>query len=164
MSVQSRRGLWIVCQRGRERKKEKRVSQYVCACMCASEVHPQGWFDDLRMYLWWSLCTLYLCQVRVTVDVSGLCCCTCVTYFERWITSLWVDSPHRTCFFYWYKCLLSVSSPGAGLMNTVINYASGKPIDYLCSYGKKEKEFKMLYSFHTSTPDDLGGGGGGGRF
>ena len=25
-----------------------------------------------RMYLWWSLCTLYLhaCQVRVTVDVS----------------------------------------------------------------------------------------------
>ena len=50
-------------------------------------------------------------------------------------------------------------------MNTVINYyASGKPIDYLCSYGKKEKEFKMLYSFHISTPDDLGGAGGGGRF
>ena len=39
----------------------------------------------LRMYLWWSLCTLYLhaCQVRVTVGDSGLCCCTCVTYFER---------------------------------------------------------------------------------
>ena len=33
--------------------------------------------------LWWSLCTLYLhaCQVRVTVGDSGLCCCTCVTYF-----------------------------------------------------------------------------------
>ena len=29
-----------------------------------------------RMYLWWNLCTLYLlaCQVRVTVDDSGLCC------------------------------------------------------------------------------------------
>ena len=32
----------------------------------------------------WSLCTLYLhaCQMRVTVDDSGLCC-TCVTYFAR---------------------------------------------------------------------------------
>ena len=38
-----------------------------------------------RLYLWWSLCTLYLhaCQVRVTVGDSGLCSCTCVTYFER---------------------------------------------------------------------------------
>ena len=35
--------------------------------------------------LWWSLCILYLhaCQVRVTVGDSGLCCRTCVTYFER---------------------------------------------------------------------------------
>ena len=39
----------------------------------------------LRMYLWWSLYTLYLhaCQVRVTVGDSGLCCCTCVKYLER---------------------------------------------------------------------------------
>ena len=39
----------------------------------------------LRMYLWSSLCTLNLhaCQVRVTVGDSSLCCCTCVTYFER---------------------------------------------------------------------------------
>ena len=38
-----------------------------------------------KMYLWWSFCTLYLhaCQVRVTVGDSGLCCCACVTYFER---------------------------------------------------------------------------------
>ena len=38
----------------------------------------------LRTHLWWSLiCTLYLhvCQVRVTVGDSGLCCCTCVTSF-----------------------------------------------------------------------------------
>ena len=35
------------------------------------------------MYLWWSWCTLYLHagQVRVTAGNSGLCCCTCVTYF-----------------------------------------------------------------------------------
>ena len=38
-----------------------------------------------RMYLWWSLCALYLlaCQVRVTVGDLGLCCCVCVTSFER---------------------------------------------------------------------------------
>ena len=32
------------------------------------------------MYLWWSLYTLHLhaCYVRVTVGLSGLCCCTCV--------------------------------------------------------------------------------------
>ena len=38
-----------------------------------------------RMYLYWSLYTLYLlvCRVRVTVGDSGLCCCACVTYFER---------------------------------------------------------------------------------
>ena len=39
----------------------------------------------MRMYTWWSLCTLYLhaCQVRLTVCNSGLCYCTCVTYFEH---------------------------------------------------------------------------------
>ena len=38
---------------------------------------------SVRMYLWWSLCALYLhaCQVRVAVDDSGLCC-SCVTYFD----------------------------------------------------------------------------------
>ena len=38
-----------------------------------------------RTHLWWSLRTLYLlaCQVRVTVGDSGLCCCVCVTSFER---------------------------------------------------------------------------------
>ena len=45
----------------------------------------RGTSSVLRMYLWWSLCTKYLhaCQVRVTVGDSDLCCCTCVTYFER---------------------------------------------------------------------------------
>ena len=47
------------------------------------------WFRQLkftmswkRMYLWWSLCTLYLYaqQVRITIGDSGLCC-TCVTDF-----------------------------------------------------------------------------------
>ena len=38
------------------------------------------------MYLWLSLCTLYLhaCQVRVTVTIgdSGLCCCLCDVFWE----------------------------------------------------------------------------------
>ena len=29
---------------------------------------------------------------RVTVCDSGLCCCACVTFFERWLTPLCVDS------------------------------------------------------------------------
>ena len=39
----------------------------------------------MKMYVWWSLCTLYLiaCQVEVTVGDSGLCCCVCVTSFQR---------------------------------------------------------------------------------
>ena len=38
-----------------------------------------------RMYIWWSLCTLYLhiCQGRVATGDSGLCCCTCVTSFKH---------------------------------------------------------------------------------
>ena len=56
------------------------------------------------MYICWSLCTLYLhaCQVRVTTGDSGLCCCTCVMYFECWLTPLWVDSAWAlwaSCFF-----------------------------------------------------------------
>ena len=45
-------------------------------------INTQG---SLRMYLWWSLCTLHLhtCQVRVTVGDSGLCCSTCVMYFKH---------------------------------------------------------------------------------
>ena len=54
------------------------------------------------MYLWWSLCTLYLhaCQMRVTIGDSGLCCCTCIMYFECWLTPLCVDSAWwASCFF-----------------------------------------------------------------
>ena len=53
----------------------------------------RSWCEILlcRLYknpsvLWYrSLCTLYLhdCQVRVTVGDSCLCCCPCVTSFER---------------------------------------------------------------------------------
>ena len=47
---------------------------------------PQIWNNGC-IYLW-CLCTLYLhaCQVRVT---AGLCCCTCVSYFERGAT--WIN-------------------------------------------------------------------------
>lgn len=39
-------------------------------------------FFNLRMSLWWSLCTLHyllVCQLRVTVSDSGLCYCIYVT-------------------------------------------------------------------------------------
>ena len=41
------------------------------------------------IYLWWNLSTLHwlACQVRVTVGDSGLCCCVCLTSFERYIDS-----------------------------------------------------------------------------
>ena len=46
---------------------------------------PNGKKSLLRMYLSRRLCTLHLhaCQVRVTISNSGLCCCTCVMYFEH---------------------------------------------------------------------------------
>ena len=55
-----------------------RIGLEPCSC---------GWcsLTQVRVYLWWSLCPLYLlaCQARVTVGDSGLCCCVCVTSFER---------------------------------------------------------------------------------
>ena len=68
-----------------------------CAWNVAYNYKPRGAFKKkiekivgilflcVWMYLWWSLCTLYLhaFQVRVIVGDSGLCCSTCVTYFER---------------------------------------------------------------------------------
>ena len=66
-----------------------------CLSLCTenkAQVHvtKKNHFDIIyvylqRMYLWWSLCTLYLhaCQVRVTTGDSGLCCCDCVMSFKR---------------------------------------------------------------------------------
>ena len=46
----------------------------------------------LRMYLWWSSCTLYLhaCQVRVTVGDSSFRCSSCIMCFKRLLTLLCV--------------------------------------------------------------------------
>ena len=59
------------------------------------------------MYLWWSLCTLYLlaCQVRVTIGDSGLCCCAIVMSKIFWalINSFvcWFCTDlHRFCWFW----------------------------------------------------------------
>ena len=48
-------------------------------------------FEDVPLR---SLCTLYLLAyyVRATASDSGLCCCVCVTSFERWLTPLCFDS------------------------------------------------------------------------
>ena len=35
---------------------------------------------------------LHACQVRATINNSGLCCCTCDTYFECQLTPLYVKS------------------------------------------------------------------------
>ena len=43
------------------------------------------------------LCLL-TCQVRVIVGDSGLCCCVCVTSFERKLSPLCADSPHKSSF------------------------------------------------------------------
>ena len=63
----------------------------------------------VRMYLWWSSCTLFwhACQVRVTVD-SGLCCCACYV-FQRWLTPLCVDA-----------VLVSSTSTGLNLLQVCI--------------------------------------------
>ena len=60
-------------------------------CYCIKKGHQLTSLSNSllqRMYLWWSLRTLYLlaCQVRVTAGDSGPCCCVCVTSFERWLT------------------------------------------------------------------------------
>ena len=61
---------------------------YICVCVCVTGGHP-----FLRMYLWWSLCTLYLhaCQLRVAVGDSGLCCCACIACFKQWLAPLCED-------------------------------------------------------------------------
>ena len=66
-----RRRKHLICKSETERGPER-----------SCKINTQG-----RMYLWWSLRTLYLdaCQVRVTVGDSGLCCWICVTYSELWL-------------------------------------------------------------------------------
>ena len=58
-----------------------------CVCVFSCDLPPalRAFEVHLRMYLWWTTCTLYLhaCQVRVTIGDSGLCCCTCVLYFKH---------------------------------------------------------------------------------
>ena len=54
------------------------VSTSVCVCVWRGGGGGEGEGGMFQtMYLWWSLCTLYLlaCQVRVTVGGSGLCYC-----------------------------------------------------------------------------------------
>ena len=44
------------------------------------------------------------CQVGVIVGDSGLCCCTCVAYFDLYLTPLFVD---RISTARWVVCLYS---------------------------------------------------------
>ena len=64
-------------------------STSVCVWYCVANLSLFGHKLHQRYIL---LCTLYLhtCQVRVTADDSGLCCCTRVTYFER-LLECWLE-------------------------------------------------------------------------
>ena len=44
-----------------------------------------------QINFWWSLYTLYFLACQVTLGDSSLCCCVCVTSFERWLTPLCVE-------------------------------------------------------------------------
>ena len=54
-----------------------------------------------------SLCTLYLhaCQVSYRRRL-GLCCCTCVTYFERKLTHLLIDSARALWASFCFRLVL----------------------------------------------------------
>ena len=49
------------------------------ACFLPTKPLPQQWYTSGGVYVPY---ILHTCQVRVTVDNSGLCCCTCVMDFE----------------------------------------------------------------------------------
>ena len=57
------------------RGKWKRSTTFLGRTRDGHRQSDEHW-NILRMYLWWSLCTLFLlaCQVRVAVGDSGLCC------------------------------------------------------------------------------------------
>ena len=60
----------------------------------AGILYATGGHHFLRMYLWWSLCTLprlLACQVRITAGDWGLCCWVHVTSFAHELTPLFVD-------------------------------------------------------------------------
>ena len=76
------------------RKTKTRVSHRNSHLVCEYTVHKLH--QSSTLYLWQSLRTLCLhaCQVTVTVSHSGLCCCVCVTCFERKLTPLFVETAH----------------------------------------------------------------------
>ena len=50
--------------------------------------------------------SLVLRQVRVTAGDSGLCCCVCVTSFERRLSPFFVDLAMRRRMLLLWKCAL----------------------------------------------------------
>ena len=61
----------------------------------------------MRIYLWWSLCSLHLhaCQVRVTVGDSGLCCYTC----KSLVCWFMMDKSLKTTSIFHLPVILTVS-------------------------------------------------------
>ena len=67
------------------------------------EVHPQLIDHFQRMYLWWSLCILYLlaCQVRVAIGNLGHCC----HVYRSDVFWMLINSPVN--WFYLYSACVS---------------------------------------------------------
>ena len=83
---------------------------------------------DWRMYIWWSLCALYLlaCQVRVTVGGdSGLCCLRLCDVLRALINSLYVENRKGLAVVTWRIALWNVDLTFIGstpikLLETII--------------------------------------------
>ena len=81
---------WYVCKYRVHKLHQRYIHSFSRICTSGGVYVPgmwinKGYINFLRMYLWWSLCPLYLhtCQGRVTVGNSGLCCCICVMYLQH---------------------------------------------------------------------------------
>ena len=107
-------------------KVSLRISQSFALALSFSMREKHGGRPFQEGYLWWYLVFMPTCQVIVIVSISHLCCVG-ATYFEHWLTPLFLDSglpspengpgaqsylavqglwttqPHRCCIVKWYQ-------------------------------------------------------------
>ena len=77
-------------------------------------------------------------RINTTVGDSGLCCCTCFTYFERQLTPLCVDAAHPILLsaFIPSLCVQTVSIPRCCPRGTVRWWRPVKRSARLCRSGR----------------------------
>ena len=76
--------------------------------------------------------------MRVTIGDSGLCCCVCVTYFERCLTPLCVDS-----------CVVVQKSPSKRSKDCELSWKGHVQSSYKGEV-KAIKVYTDLHDFETS--------------